>query len=46
MSPSSYLDSFMVDDLENLSGPWDPYPFGHGGNEVADDVEVVEDEPL
>ena len=45
MSPSSYLDSFMVDDLENLSSPWDPYPFGHGGEEVADDLEVTADEP-
>ena len=45
MNPSSYLDSFIVDDLENLSGLWDPYPFGHGGDEVVDDLEVTADEP-
>ena len=45
MSPSSYLDSFMMDYLENLLGPWDSYPFGYGGEEVVDDLKVTADEP-
>lgn len=44
MSPSFYLDSFMVDDLENLTGPWDSYPFNRGEEDVVDDLEAIEDD--
>jgi len=31
MSLSSYLDSHLVDDLENLMGLWEPYPLNSWG---------------
>lgn len=42
MIPSSYLDSFLVDDLENLTGLWNLFPFNRGGEGVADDPEAIE----
>ena len=45
MSPSSYFDSFIVDDLENLTGLYNPYPFNRGGEDVVDDLKVIEEDP-
>lgn len=48
MSLSSYLDSFTVDDLENLTGPWETYPLNSRGDETIDvlqDLGTIEEVP-
>ncbi|XP_052201185.1 uncharacterized protein LOC127807403 [Diospyros lotus] len=35
-SPNTYIRSRLVDDLSNLTGPWEPYSFGPEGDEMID----------
>lgn len=40
LSPNSYLQSRLKDNLENLTGPWEPFDFGPGDDNM---IEALQD---